>query len=192
MKMVISFALALMLLSIGCISDNSSTGYIGAAISDSDVAVETNSPVQGVDNLAEFTKVKAGDNVSVHYVGTLEDGTMFDSSIGKSPLTFDVGAGQMIKGFDNGVMGMIVGETKTITIPAAEAYGEINPDYIRDFPISNFEGFPEIKEGMVVSAGNGTQGTIVEVDNNTVKVDFNHQLAGKTLIFNVTLVSINK
>ncbi|HNJ57655.1 MAG TPA: FKBP-type peptidyl-prolyl cis-trans isomerase, partial [Chitinophagaceae bacterium] len=79
-------------------------------------------------------QAKKGDTVKIHYHGRLTDGTTFDSSEGREPLQFELGSGMVIPGFDNGVTGMSVGEKKTINIPAAEAYGESNPDMIMDFP----------------------------------------------------------
>ena len=122
MKKAVFFALVILFaLLIGCTTMETSQDNVN---SDGNALLDTNSSDQGVNNLTEFNKVKVGDNISVHYLGKLEDGSTFDSSVGKSPLTFDVGAGQMIKGFDSGVVGMKVGEAKTITIPATEAYGE--------------------------------------------------------------------
>jgi FKBP-type peptidyl-prolyl cis-trans isomerase 2 len=185
MKKALIGLVILMVLLVGCVSNETSGN-----LTDNNVQSDSNSSGQGVDNLAQFRKVQAGDIISVHYAGKLEDGTMFDSSIGKSPLTFEVGADKVIQGFDKGVLGMMVGETKTITIPAAQAYGEYNPDYVQSLPISLFEQLEELVVGMSVT-WNGMPGKVLEFDDNSVKVDFNHELAGKTLIFNVTLVSIN-
>jgi FKBP-type peptidyl-prolyl cis-trans isomerase 2 len=190
---VLTFALIFL---VGCTQTNTDNNAVDELNGGSNMADnnDVNSGNQ-LNNLDNFEKVKVGDNISVHYVGKLEDGSTFDSSVGRQPLTFDVGAGQMIKGFDSGVVGMKVNETKTIIIQPAEAYGEYNPDYVREFPKSSFESFPGglegITVGMVVSAENGEQGTIIEVNEDTVKVDFNHSLAGKKLIFEVTIVSIN-
>jgi len=81
-----------------------------------------------------MAQAKSGDNISVHYTGRLTDGTLFDSSEGREPLAFEIGSGMVIKGFDEGVTGMSIGEKKTINIPAAEAYGEIDPNYLAVFP----------------------------------------------------------
>jgi FKBP-type peptidyl-prolyl cis-trans isomerase 2 len=197
MKAILFIVLISLFLLAGCTSIESPTGNFGLDENNLDnntidVFLDTNSLGNGVNNLSEFEKVKVGDNVSVHYIGKLEDGSVFDSSQGRDPLTFDVGAGQMIKGFDSGVVGMKIGETKTISIVPAEAYGEYNDSYVQEVPISAFGEVSNIQVGMMVSAGNGAQGTIVAVDENTIKVDFNHKLAGKKLIFDVTIVSINK
>ncbi len=136
--------------------------------------------------------VEKGDHVSVDYVGTLEDGTQFDSSSGRAPLEFDVGAGQMIKGFDDGVVGMKLNETKTVTISAKDAYGEVDPRAIVEVNLSDLaKNNVTPKVGMKLYA-QGQQVTIVKVGNTTATLDFNHPLAGKTLIFKITMVKIDK
>ncbi|MBS1638664.1 MAG: peptidylprolyl isomerase [Bacteroidetes bacterium] len=139
-------------------------------------------------------QAKKGDKVKVHYHGKLTDGTTFDSSTGREPLEFEVGAGMMIAGFDKGVVGMSVGEKKTIQIPAAEAYGEANEEMIFDFPKERFPAdmIPEV--GMQLSMNNGQGGvipvTIIEVKEDAVVLDANHHLAGKDLIFDIEMVAI--
>ena len=139
-------------------------------------------------------KAKAGDSVKVHYTGKLKDGTVFDSSKGREPLAFQVGAGQMIKGFDAAVDGMEVGDTKTAEIPAAEAYGEARQDLIFDVPKSNLpeDLKPEVGQQLAMSQPNGQQVpvTVKEVEEDKVIIDANHQLAGKDLIFDIQLVEI--
>jgi len=145
-----------------------------------------------------------GDTISVDYVGKLEDGTIFDTSIKEvaidaeiynqmreyKPLTFTVGAGQMIKGFDEGVIGMKTGEEKTITIPPEEAYGEYRQELARELPIDAVDFTPEV--GMRLATDSGLTGIVTEVSNNNFVVDFNHELAGKTLIFLVRIVSVEE
>lgn len=138
--------------------------------------------------------VKAGDTVKVHYHGRLTDGTTFDSSEGRSPLEFEVGSGMVIKGFDDGVMGMTVGEKKTIEIPVEEAYGPRDPEAIIEFPIDRFPPGMQPEVGMQLAMNNG-QGqqipvVIVEVRPDVVVLDANHQLAGQDLIFDLELVDI--
>ncbi len=135
--------------------------------------------------------VAVGDNISVYYTGTLTNGTVFDSNVGKSPLTFTVGSGQLIKGFDQGVIGMRLNETKTITIPANEAYGEVNQSLIVTVPRSQF-GNETVTVGMGVSTGTGMQGVVTALGTDNVTVDFNPALAGKTLIFKIQVVEIKK
>ncbi len=135
-----------------------------------------------------------GDKVSVHYTGTLQDGTVFDSSRGSDPLTFTVGAGQMITGFDNAVRGMKVGETKTVTLPPEQAYGPYRSDLIITMGRDKFPKDITLTVGQKVQLQNnlGQQftATVIEIGDTTVKLDANHELAGKTLIFEIELVKI--
>jgi peptidylprolyl isomerase len=139
-------------------------------------------------------EVKAGDTVKVHYHGRLTDGTTFDSSEGRSPLEFEVGSGMVIKGFDEGVMGMTVGQKKTIEIPVDDAYGPRDPEAIIEFPIDRFPAGMQPEVGMQLAMNNG-QGqqipvVIVEVKPDVVVLDANHSLAGQDLIFDLELVDI--
>ena len=143
------------------------------------------------------TKVaKDGDIVDVHYTGTLEDGSEFDSSEGRDPLQFTLGAGQMIPGFERAVYGMKVGETKTVTIPAAEAYGPHDEDLVmevdRDELPEGMEPAVGMQIGIAYEGGQQGQATIVEVTETTVTLDANHFLAGKDLIFEIKLVRIRR
>ena len=139
--------------------------------------------------------VKEGDKVKVDYTGSLDDGTVFDSSQGGKPLEFTAGSGQLIKGFDKGVLGMKVGEEKKIHIPANEAYGESNPQLFRRIPQSALpkEGTPKVGMilGLVRSDGMQGEARIVEVTSEDIKVDLNHPLAGKDLNFTIKVISIN-
>jgi len=133
--------------------------------------------------------VKNGDHVFVDYTGTLDNGTIFDSSIDREPLEFDVGAGQMIKGFDDAVLGMKVGDEKTVKIKAADAYGEADPRNVIEVPKQNVP--PTVKVGDTLSAG-GQPVKVIHVTNTTVTIDTNHPLAGKDLTFKIKLVKIGK
>jgi peptidylprolyl isomerase len=139
-------------------------------------------------------QVKAGDTVRVHYHGRLTDGTTFDSSEGREPLEFQVGSGMVIKGFDDGVMGMSVGQKKTIEIPVEEAYGPKDPQAIIEFPAANFPPgmTPEVGMQLAMTNQHGHQipVTIVEVRPDVVVLDANHQLAGEDLVFDLELVEI--
>jgi FKBP-type peptidyl-prolyl cis-trans isomerase 2 len=140
-------------------------------------------------------QVKKGDTVRVHYTGKLTTGEQFDSSAGREPLEFEVGAGMMIKGFDDAVVGMVVGDKKTVNIPASEAYGERNDEMVIDFPRSNFpdDMTPEIGMQLMMnnSAGQQFPVTIVEVKDDMVILDANHMLAGKELVFDIEMVEID-
>jgi len=142
-----------------------------------------------------MSTTKNGDTISVHYTGTLDDGTEFDSSHTRGEtLTFQVGVGQMIPGFDAGVVGMTVGETKTINIPATEAYGERVTEAVQQIPKTSFpENFQFIVGQQVQGTGpNGENvtATVLTESDNEVTLDFNHPLAGKNLNFEVELVEI--
>ena len=140
--------------------------------------------------MANEVKVKDGDNVSVHYTGKLENGEQFDSSVGKEPLAFTAGTGQMIKGFDAAVIGMKVGDKKTITITPEEGYGVTDPSKVVTFDKNDVPDFEKMEIGMQIQAGNGMPGVIKEKDDDKMVVDFNHFLAGKTLVFEIEMVSI--
>ena len=139
-------------------------------------------------------EAKKGDKVKVHYHGKLNNGETFDSSTGREPLEFEVGSGAVIKGFDEGVSGMKVGEKKTINIPIEEAYGPYSDDMLIEFPKDRFPNDMELKEGMQLMMSNGSGQNIPviinEVKGDTVILDANHPLAGEELIFDIELVEI--
>jgi peptidylprolyl isomerase len=139
-------------------------------------------------------QVKSGDKVKVHYHGKLTSGETFDSSEGRQPLEFEVGSGMVIKGFDDGVTGMKVGEKKTLNIPAAEAYGEKSPDYIIEYPKAQFPADMQLELGMPLvmsnAAGQQFQVKVSEIKDETIILDANHPLAGEALIFDIELVEI--
>ncbi|HEX4850556.1 MAG TPA: peptidylprolyl isomerase [Puia sp.] len=138
--------------------------------------------------------VKSGDTVRVHYHGKLTNGTSFDSSEGRQPLEFTVGSGMVIRGFDNGVLGMIVGDKKTISIPVQEAYGPVNPQMIMDFPLERLpeDLSPEVGMQLQMSNNSGQQFPVVikEIRPDVIVLDANHPLAGEDLIFDLELVEI--
>ena len=140
-------------------------------------------------------KIQSGDNVKVHYTGKLEDGSIFDTSLaeGREPLETTLGQGQLIKGFESGLIDMSEGEKKTIEIESADAYGEYNPEMINEIPKTQV---PEgVKEGEMLQ-GMGPMGPVnvkvVEVKEETVVLDANHPLAGKKLIFELEVVEISE
>ncbi|WP_422354685.1 FKBP-type peptidyl-prolyl cis-trans isomerase [Roseivirga pacifica] len=141
-----------------------------------------------------MSKAKKGDQVKVHYTGKLTDGTVFDSSEGREPLGFELGAGMMIKGFDAAVDGMAIGDKVTAEIPAADAYGEAREDLIFDVPKANLpeDLKPEVGQQLAMSQPNGQQVpvTVKDVKEEIVVIDANHQLAGKDLVFDIELVEI--
>ena len=135
-----------------------------------------------------------GSSVSVNYTGKLEDGTVFDSSLneGREPLTTVIGTGQLIRGFEQGLIGMSEGETKTIEIEPVDAYGESRDDMYQEIPKENVPAGVQVGEML---QGMGPMGPInvriAEVRENTVVIDANHPLAGKKLIFDLEIVSIS-
>ena len=139
-------------------------------------------------------QVKSGDVVRVHYTGTLEDGSQFDSSVGRAPLEFTVGAGQMIAGFDAGVVGMAVGEKKTILIDPDHGYGQKDPTAIIEFPLSNIPEGMAVEVGMKLNLqnqyGQPVPVVVMEVKDEVIIMDANHFLAGKDLTFEVEIVEI--
>jgi peptidylprolyl isomerase len=142
-----------------------------------------------------MAQVKNGDSVKVHYHGRLSDGTTFDSSEGRSPLEFEVGSGHVIRGFDEGVLGMEQGEKKTIHIPAADAYGPSIPENVIEFPRTQFppDMAPEVGMQLNLRSQDGQNIPVVvaEVKDEVVVLDANHPLAGKDLIFDVEVVEIS-
>lgn len=139
-------------------------------------------------------QVKTGDTVRVHYHGRLENGDTFDKSEGKAPLEFKVGTGSVIKGFDNGVLDMAVGEKRTLNIPVEEAYGPKSDELIMEFPKANIPADLNPEVGMELQMSN-PQGQVFPVRVAAVGVEFitldaNHPLAGEPLIFDIELVEI--
>ena len=137
--------------------------------------------------------VKEGDTACVHYTGKLDSGEIFDSSKGKEPLKFVVGAGQLIKGFDKAVVGMKPGDKKDISLEPSEAYGERDERRMQQVPRAQLPKDPEPKEGMMLTIstpqGQMFPAKIEKVENDVVTIDFNHPLAGKKLNFEIELVS---
>ena len=140
-------------------------------------------------------KVVNGLFVQVDYRGTLENGEVFDSSHGRKPLEFQVGAGQMIPGFDAAVVGMSLNEKKTVTLAPEEAYGNHDDNLTRDFPRADVP--PEMdpqkgqRIGMTTSDGHQVPATITFVDDEKITIDMNHPLAGENLTFDIEIVGIN-
>ena len=139
-------------------------------------------------------QVKSGDKVKVHYHGKLRSGETFDSSQGREPLEFTVGSGQVIKGFDQGVMGMQVGDKRTIEIDVKDAYGVKQDEMMIEFPKNQFPPDMKPEQGMQLMMNNGSGQsfpvTVTEVREESVILDANHPLAGQDLIFDIELVEI--
>ncbi|MEK6888777.1 MAG: FKBP-type peptidyl-prolyl cis-trans isomerase [Nanoarchaeota archaeon] len=144
-------------------------------------------------------KINAGDIVKADYEGRFESREVFDSSYHgdhSHPLEFEVGSGQVIRGFEDAVIGMEKGKEKEITIEAKDAYGEPNPEMTKDIPIEMIKGDkkPEVGMMLVMQSAQGHQipAKIIKVDDKNVTIDLNHPLAGKKLIFKIKIIGINE
>ena len=142
-----------------------------------------------------MTQVKTGDTVHIHYTGTLNDGTTFDSSEGREPLSFQVGSGQIIPGLDSAIPGMTVGDKKTVNVACDEAYGQVNPEMTQAVPRADIPADIPLETGtrlqMQTQNGQVIPVTVIAVDDSTVTLDANHPLAGQDLTFNIELVKID-
>ncbi|KAB1197809.1 MULTISPECIES: peptidylprolyl isomerase [Haloferax] len=154
--------------------------------------------------------IDSGDRVAIEYVGRFEDGSVFNTSQYEvavehglfdaqerskedyAPQSFVVGAGEVIEGLDEAVVGMAVGDEATVTVPPENAYGEFDDERVRTYDPEAFEAMvgeePEV--GLHVHAENGLHGDVIAVRDDAVEVDFNHELAGKTLVFDVEVVAV--
>lgn len=143
-----------------------------------------------------MSQVRNGDTVSIHYTGKLDDGTVFDSSVGGQPISFTLGAGEVIPGFELGAAGMNVGDKRDIVIPPEQAYGPYFEELVKVVPRDSFP--PEIAPTMgqafemQLPSGEAIPVRIIDVEGDDVTLDANHLLAGETLYFNIELVSIDK
>lgn len=137
---------------------------------------------------------KIGDNVKVHYTGKLKDGSIFDSSAGCEPLQFTIGGNMVIPGFDKAVVGMELGESKTIDIPMDEAYGPYHSELVQEVSRNDMPPNMDLQVGQRLQAQRGDGQivviTVIELSESTIKLDANHPLAGKDLIFDIELVEI--
>ena len=137
---------------------------------------------------------KTGDSVKVHYTGTLDDGTVFDSSVGSEPLAFTLGSGEVIEGFEGAILGMQAGESKVVEIPPDEAYGERSEALVQTVERDQVNLGVEPETGMEVEMqtadGSAIPLLITAVNDTTITFDANHPLAGERLKFELTLVEI--
>ncbi|MQG20553.1 MAG: peptidylprolyl isomerase [SAR202 cluster bacterium] len=150
---------------------------------------DTKPVIENTDASKNNDVVEVGDRVSVDYTGTLENGTEFDSSIGKKPLTFTVGSGRMIKGFDQAVRGLRTGEEITAILEPKDGYGEKREDLIANVPLDQLPA--DISVGDEGRMG-GRPATIIAINETVARIDSNHRLAGKTLTFHIKVISIEK
>jgi len=196
MRLLILLSLLIPALLLGCIGGQNTDKGAGNISNGGEI----------MKNQTQGTLVAAkGDTVQVDYIGKLENGTVFDTSIAAEAkkaglplrdkydfLEFKVGAGQMISGFDSAVVGMREGEVKTVRLAPSEAYGERDEARVLSIPIDKIGNSGDIKAGSVLYAQNGASATVIEVKDGVAKVDFNHELAGKPLVFTITMVKVIK
>ena len=141
-----------------------------------------------------MSTIKNGDRVSVNYTGKLEDGSIFDSSLqeGRTPLEATLGQGMLIPGFENGLIGMSIGESKTVEIEPENAYGDYKNEMVQEVPLSQVPEGVQVGDMLTGQSQYGPmQVTVKEVTSETVILDMNHPLAGKKLIFDLEVVSVN-
>lgn len=141
-----------------------------------------------------MSKARSGDLVRVHYTGTLDDGSTFDSSRGREPLEFTAGRGEVVPGFDNAVLGMAIGQVKTVRLAPEDAYGEHHAERMMQVPRSALPANVTPEPGMEFQAqapnGEILALVVVEVGEEQVTLDANHPLAGKALTFEIELVEV--
>jgi FKBP-type peptidyl-prolyl cis-trans isomerases 2 len=143
-----------------------------------------------------MTQAQTGDTVRIHYIGTLTDGTQFDSSVGGEPLQFQLGSGQIIPGLEQGIDGMSLGEKQRLVIAAADAYGEHDPRKVQQVPRSAIPADLPLERGVQLQAQT-PQGipvivVVTDLSDESVTLDGNHPLAGQDLVFDVEIVDIVK
>ena len=186
-RLVVVVALGLVAAACGGDSTSDTNADVAGDGSTTTTAATTTTSNSGGDG----TVAQEGDFVAVHYIGTLDDGSVFDESRPRgSTLDFTIGAGEMIAGFDQGVRGMAEGETKTIRIEPADAYGEIDPEAIIEADIS------QVPEGIqvgdqLINPTTGQPVTVLSIEGDVVTIDANRPLAGESLTFEIEMVSIN-
>lgn len=136
--------------------------------------------------------IKEGSIVDVHYTGKLTTGEVFDSSIGKEPLVFTVGSGQLIPGFENGIIGKKIGDKVTVTIQPVDGYGEIREDLYVKVPNEQLPGPVTVGQSLQAQAPNGTALSVMvkEVNEDHVIIDGNHPFAGRSLVFDIEILDV--
>ena len=136
--------------------------------------------------------ITQGSTVEVHYTGKFTNEEVFDSSEGRDPLQFQIGTGQIIPGFENAIMGKNIGDKVQVTISAEEAYGEVREDLFVQVPLDKLPGEVEVGQTLQADAGNGQPVTVIveQVNEDHVVINGNHPLAGKELVFDIEVVSV--
>lgn len=196
-RLIVVF-LTIGVLAAACSSDGSTDTSEEAVTEDttaqSEPAAETTTtaaPAEGTTAPAGNLTAQDGDVVEVHYVGTLDDGSQFDSSRDRgTPFSFTVGTGQVISGFDEAVRGASVGDTNTVRMEAVDAYGDWSEENIIEVPFNPEQG--DISVGDQVYLTNGQPAVILEITDETVTLDANHALAGEALTFEIEVLAITR
>lgn len=178
-KTILVLFLALFL--FGCVEQRDATGPAEPEV----VAIN------GDDIMADEKVVANGSKIKVEYVGKYPGGEVFDKSEGRGPLEFTAGAGQMIPGFDEAVIGMKLNEEKTVTIPPEKAYGAEDSGQQMEIPLGQIGGDSNVQVGATLYTQSGMQGTVLEIkDGNLAVIEFKHPMAGKTLEFWIKVIAI--
>ena len=183
----------LLVAALGIVAAACSSSDDGATVSPTttEVSVAETPDTPAVAGVTGDLVAQDGDVVEVHYVGTLDDGSQFDSSRDRgTPFSFTVGTGQVISGFDVAVRGALVGETNTVRMEAADAYGEWTEEAVLELPYDPSQG--EVAVGDTVTLSNGQPAQILEISAETVKLDVNHPLAGEALTFEIEILVITR
>ena len=193
--LVLSAALLLVLFS-GCTDSTGNTNTNNNSVTEEFTFAVTPVPTKEINTTSTGIVAEEGDIVSVQYIGTYNNGTVFDESQPGDPLVFTLGNKSMITGFEDAVYGMEIGETKSIHLTPDQAYGEYNPDYVINISRDMLSNDTEIYEGdqIILKSADGSlfQVTVLEITNDTVVVDANSMMAGKELNFEITLEDIEK
>ncbi|WP_421908446.1 FKBP-type peptidyl-prolyl cis-trans isomerase [Methanolacinia petrolearia] len=193
--LVLSAALLLVLFS-GCTDSTGNTNTNNNNVTEEFTFTVTPEATKEINTTSTGIVAEEGDTVSVQYIGTYNNGTVFDESEPGDPLVFTLGNKSMITGFEDAVYGMEIGETKNIHLTPEQAYGEYNPDYLINISRDMISNDTEIYEGdqIILKSADGSlfQVTVVEITNDTVVVDANSMMAGKEMNFEITLEDIDK
>ncbi|WP_052418599.1 FKBP-type peptidyl-prolyl cis-trans isomerase [Methanolacinia paynteri] len=193
--LVLSAALLLVLFS-GCTDSTGNTNTNNNNVTEQFTFTVTPEATKKINTTSTGIVAEVGDTVSVQYIGTYNNGTVFDESESGDPLVFTLGNKSMITGFEDAVYGMEIGETKSIHLTPDQAYGEYNPDYVINMSRGMISNETEIYTGeqLILKGADGSliQVTVLEITNDTIVVDANSMMAGKELNFEITLEDIDK